>query len=178
MGQIPQSLTWVIALGAALVLAPIARPTLAQEGTPTDNPGAAEASQVPRWLEEVRAQRRALQAQRRAQHEARRRAIDPVGAAQQQAREAEFLRRRQERRAGMEQDRRLFLNQGLGSDGGGLLAWPEQSLAPPIVDPGDSGRATVPVPPDQVPPDHVPPDYGPPDYVPPDWDNGWYFRGW
>jgi len=119
------------------------------------------ASQVPRWLEEVRAQRQALQDQRRAQHDARRRAIDPVGAAQQEAREAEFLRRRQELRDNIEQDRRLFLNRGLGSNGGGLSAWPERPLgAPPI---GDSVARPV---------------YVPPARVPPDWDNGWYFRGW
>jgi hypothetical protein len=106
-----------------------------------------------RWLDEVRAQRRALQEQRRAQHEARKRAIDPVGAAEREAREEEFLRRRQEMRELIEADRRLFMNQG-----------PWISPSPPL--PATSGPADPNAPQTR------------PGYVPPDWDNGWYFHGW
>lgn len=108
---------------------------------------------APRWLEEVRAQRRALQEQRRAQHEARRRAVDPVGAAQHQAREEEFLRRRQERQEKIEADRRLFMNQGP------WISPPPPLPATSVPDTNSTLEQT-------------------PGYVPPDWDNGWYFRGW
>jgi hypothetical protein len=113
----------------------------------------AAANRVPRWFEEVRAQRQALQEQRRAQYEARRRAIDPVGAAQQEAREDAFLRRRQERRDMIDQDRRLFQNQGPWA-----TPWPSPLESVPA---GEQGNMPA------TPGESLP-----------DWDNGWYFRGW
>jgi hypothetical protein len=155
-----------IVLGAALLLMhpfdiSIARdtqaadvPQIAQQAGPHSGESApAAAGRVPRWLEEVRAQRQALQEQRRAQHEARRRAIDPVGAAQQEAREDAFLRRRQERRDMIDQDRRSFLNQGPWA-----TPWPSPPEGVAAGEPGDRPA---------TPSDGLP-----------DWDNGWYFRGW
>ncbi len=129
---------------------PAAPPSLADAALGQVDSAAAGA---PRWLEEVRAQRRALQEKRRAQHEARKRAIDPAGAAQQEAREEEFLRRRQEMHDMIEADRRLFMNHG-----------PRISPVPAL--PATSAPDDVSYPPTR------------PGYVPPDWDNGWYFRGW
>lgn len=102
-----------------------------------------------RWLDEVRAQRRALAQQRRAQMEARRRALDPLGTAQQEAREEAFLRRRNEIRGMLEHDRQLFLNQA-----------PWFRPLPPL--PGAKPR----------------PDDDGEHLAPQDWDNGWYYRGW
>jgi hypothetical protein len=117
---------------------------------------------VPRWLEAVRAQRRALQEHRRAQHQARRRAIDPVGTARQEAFEQEVSRRRQEMREMIAEERWLFLNFGPWA-----TPWP---VAPELT-PGRVGSPPQPrIDPDQEP--QVTSD------VLPDWDNGWYFRGW
>lgn len=124
-----------------------------QVGPLADESKPAAANRVPRWLEEVRAQRQALQEQRRAQHEARRMAIDPVGAAQQKAREDAFFRRRQERRDMINQDRRSFINQGPWA-----LPWrsPHEGVS-------TGEQRVMPA----TPSDALP-----------DWDNGWYFRGW
>ena len=114
-------------------------------------------NRVPRWLEEVRAQRQALQKQRRAQHEARRRAIDPVGAAQQEARENALQRRRQEWLEQIEQDRRSFLNQGPWA-----TPWSSLPEGMPASEPGELDDRPTKTPSETLP----------------DWDNGWYFRGW
>ena len=155
-----------IALGAALLLIYPFDASLARDMQPADVPqlgqqigpqagesAPAAANRVPRWLEEVRAQRQALQEQRRAQYEARRRAIDPVGAAQQEAREDAFFRRRQERRDMIDQDRRSFVNHGPWA-----APWPslQEGLST-----GEQGDRPA------TPSDALP-----------DWDNGWYFRGW
>jgi hypothetical protein len=120
---------------------------------------------APRWLEAVRAQRRALQESRRAQHQARRRAIDPVGTARQEAMEQEFQRRRQELRDLMAHERRLFLNLGPW-----LTPWPPPGSAPPT--PGTPSPETPAAPGDAT---SASPRSA---YELPDWDNGWYFRGW
>ncbi|GEM_PF-1962350 len=117
---------------------------------------------VPRWLEAVRAQRRALQERRRAQHQARRRALDPVGSARQQAMEEEFRRRRREMRDMIARDRWLFLNFG---------PW----LSPLPTAPGPSAPAGVA--PSQAAPDDDAEQTAPAGELP-EWDNGWYFRGW
>lgn len=118
---------------------------------------------VPRWLEAVRAQRRALQQQHQAAHEARRQALDPVGSAQREARRERFLQRRQERRELIESERRRYWNSGPWLD-------PLPSPArPPLAGPG----SPAPEEPAQPAPDRerqaMPP---------PDWDNLWYYRGW
>jgi hypothetical protein len=133
---------------------------VAQEDGPLPHDGA------PRWLEAVREQRRALQERRRAQHQARRRALDPVGTARHEAMEQQFLRRRQEMRDLMAEERRLFLNLGPW-----LTPWP-----PP---PGG-----VPPTPGTPSPEHAAAtgdttgEAPGPGQEPPEWDNGWYFRGW
>ncbi|NBC13414.1 MAG: hypothetical protein GVY09_08730 [Gammaproteobacteria bacterium] len=119
---------------------------------------------VPRWLEAVRAQRRALQERRRAQHQARRRALDPVGTARQEAMEEKFQRRRQERRDMIAQERWLFLNFG---------PWLSPLSTPPGVAP-PAGPAPFEPPPDFVDDAERVPSAD----DPPEWDNGWYFRGW
>ncbi|MCF7989683.1 MAG: hypothetical protein K9M02_04495 [Thiohalocapsa sp.] len=111
-----------------------------------------------RWLDEVRAQRRALTQQRRAQIEARRRALDPLGTAQQDAREEAFHRRRNEIREMFEWDRQLFLNQS---------PWFRPLRPLPSPQPG-------PVPLPDTDSEHP----APKDWAPKDWNNGWYYRGW
>lgn len=135
---------------------------------------------VPRWLDAVRAQRQALQERRRAQHQARRRAIDPIGTARQEALEQEFLRRRREMRDLIEQERWLFLNFGPW-----LRPWP----APRSTIITAAGTAKTEATDELMPPASSPSELTPSDSVPssgeprpavelPDWDNGWYFRGW
>ncbi len=119
---------------------------------------------VPRWLEAVRAQRRALQERRRAQHQARRRALDPMGSARQQAMEEEFRRRRREMRDMIAQDRWLFLNFGPWLSPlptpPGLSAPTGAAPSQAAPDDGDDAEQTAPI------------------GEPPEWDNRWYFRGW
>jgi hypothetical protein len=135
-----------------------AAPRPSTASAPAD-PAPAANDGTPRWLDAVRAQRKALQEHIRAQHQARRRAIDPVGTARQEAREQEFYRRRQTLREMREQDRMLFLNLG-----------PWATPLPPV--PG-SGLAT-PAPPPNSPESA---DNARPNDLP-DWNNNWYFRGW
>lgn len=91
------------------------------------------------WFDEVRDQRRALAELRRARRDA-----------EQDARLDEFLRRRQERREQIEQERWLFMNYG---------PWFEP-LAPPPASPAKQASPKMAEPP------------------PPGWDNRWYFNGW
>ncbi len=120
---------------------------------------------VPRWLEAVRAQRQALQEDRRAQHQARRRALDPMGTARQEALEQAFQRRRQEMRAMIDQERRLFLNFGPW-----LNPLPSSpGISPPSLPPAQGAPAQ------SERPENTPPA---PAYELPEWDNGWYFQGW
>ncbi|MGB5831837.1 MAG: hypothetical protein WBG92_07590 [Thiohalocapsa sp.] len=161
MSRISPLRTLMVVLATTLA-APTPAPSLAQETRPSEYPRNGRdtplTSGAPRWLEEVRAQRRALQQQRRAQHEARRRAVDPLGAAQKKAREEAFMRRRNEMRDMLGSDRRVLMNQS---------PWTPESLRAPRLDssaapsPGDIGDGA---------PARV--------YAPPKWDNGWYFRGW
>lgn len=126
---------------------------------------------VPRWLKEVRAQRRALQEQRRAAHQARHDAIDPIGAAKREERQEQVQRRRREVRDFIEHERRLYLNWG---------PW-VTPLVPrppslPGVDPiaeGSIGSRNA----DDVGHDPETRD-GTKPLPPSDWDNRWYFHGW
>jgi hypothetical protein len=127
---------------------------------------------VPRWLEEVRAQRQALQQQRRAAHQARREALDPIGTAQREQRKEQLLRRRQELRGRIEQERQNHLNQYYLNQGPWFAP-----LAPMQV--GDSldensidgenrsGQGDAPKPEDQ-----------PAGLRPSEWNNLWYYNGW
>lgn len=127
---------------------------------------------VPRWLEAVRAQRRALQERRRAQHQARRRALDPMGTARQEALEQELQRRRREMRDMIAQDRWLFLNFG---------PWLAPMPSPPV---GNAPAGGPTDPPGEPPADPTGQTQEHTEPVPrqmdelPEWDNGWYFRGW
>ncbi len=128
--------------------------------------GADASDGAPPWLDAVRAQRQALQDLRRAEHQARRRALDPVGAARQEALEEKFFRRRQEIRDQMAEDRWLFLNFG---------PWMAPLPSPPGALPSGP-RATAPNPRSE-PPRAADPAPGP-EREPPEWNNGWYFHGW
>jgi hypothetical protein len=123
-------------------------------------------SGVPRWLEDVRAQRRALQEGRRAMHQARRRAIDPVGAARQEALEQEFYRRRREMREMMANDRKLFRQSPPWQ--GPWLSAPNQASGHP-----DAGRRAGSQTEGGI-------GQGTENTTgkPAEWNNGWYFRGW
>lgn len=127
---------------------------------------------VPRWLKEVRAQRRALQQQRRAAHQARQEALDPVGAAKREERQERRLRRRQEVREFLEHERRLYLNWGPWITP--LVPRPPPSAG---VDPLSQGSIGSSGTTDGPQADAAPAD-GPTIPTPSDWDNGWYFNGW
>ena len=107
-----------------------------------------------RWLDEVRAQRQAWQERRRVTKEAidaRRRWIDPWGAAQHQAREKETQRRREAFHDQIARERQAFREQG---------PW----FVPPV--PGEEPEAQA----NTL-------DF--PAYPPlPGWDNRWYYRGY
>ncbi len=115
---------------------------------------------LPQWLDEVRAQRRALNEHRKAMHDAQRRARDPWGAAQQDARREELQRRRQERREQIDEDRRLFRSYGPWLEPG----WPISPVEPPYAQ-------SVPTPMDDA-------ESREQHYPPQGWDNRWYYRGW
>jgi len=90
---------------------PAAVPTTPPITVPSTQPGALPtdtATPDTPWLAEVRAQRQAAEARHqanRAAFAARRRALDPWGAAQHEAREEAFERRREARRGQREQAR-------------------------------------------------------------------------
>jgi hypothetical protein len=165
---------WGMLLAPSLADTGPAAESRASGGAPewTTPPQPAAEDGVPRWLEDVRAQRRALQEQRRAHQAARRRAIDPVGEAERQAREQEFYRRRQDMRQMIEQDRRLFFNFG---------PWPSRWAVPPATtkmpsdadysrDSDQAQGAGSGAPAGQSETQSTP--------VLPDWNNSWYFHGW
>ncbi|WP_462320794.1 hypothetical protein [Halochromatium sp.] len=126
-------------------------------------------SQVPRWLEEVRAQRRALREQRRAAHKARLEALDPIGTAKRDERKELIRRRQEEMRDLIESERLLYLNRG---------PW-ISPLAPrpplrPKLDPLAGGSL------DPQQPEHgeQQPTDSTDSQAPSDWNNLWYYRGW
>jgi hypothetical protein len=124
-------------------IAPSPPPAVAAPPALPQPPGVA-----PRWLDDVRAQRHALQEMRRAH---------------QDARKDKFLRRRQEIREMMQTDRRLFRNHGPWLD-----PIPPAHL-PSALDHDDRGMAGV---------ADEPPAEQPAPYPPAGWDNGWYYNGW
>lgn len=145
-----------------------------------------------RWLDEVRAQRKAWEERRRASREAfeaRRRLADPWGAAQHEVWEDEVERRREARRLQREHELEHF--RGLGPSDP-PLPWPEamdpqgypgrnpppMPGSPPSASAAAGGHEAVqgePLAPGIVyPPDA--PTRGP--YSPQDWDNLWYYRGY
>jgi hypothetical protein len=136
------------------------------EGTRLQREHRPSQDHVPRWLDAVRAQRRTLQADRRAQHQARRRAIDPVGTARQEALEQAFQRRRQEMRNRIAGERWLFINFGPWA-----TPWPPAPIIGPMhgnsTSEPTSQELTQPTEPESAATQELP-----------DWDNGWYFNGW
>ncbi|MEA3278676.1 MAG: hypothetical protein U9Q81_25935 [Pseudomonadota bacterium] len=120
----------------------------------------------------MRAQRRAREERRRAAKEAmdaRRRWIDPWGAAQQEAREQETLRRREAFMEKIDREREAFRSQRPW--GGPYGPWNDHS-------PGVGPAAA---PPSPEAPEEGAPAPGDPSralYPPlPGWDNRWYYRG-
>ena len=130
-------------------------------------------SSVPRWLEEVRAQRRALHEQRRAAHQARLQAMDPMGTAKRDERTELRLRRQEGVRDLIETERRLYLNRGPWFSPLAPRPPPVPELAPPTRDSLDprldpQGAAGI----EQQPSSSTS------TQAPPDWNNLWYYNGW
>lgn len=123
---------------------------------------------VPRWLDEVRAQRRALREQRRAAHQARQHALDPIGAAKRDERQEQMRRRQEEVRERIETERRLYLNRG---------PWLNPLVPAPPYSGGDPlTRGSLIDEPARMMPEAPPP--GTDSLTPSDWNNLWYYRGW
>jgi len=129
---------------------------------------------VPQWLDEVRAQRQAREERRRAAKEAmgaRRRWLDPWGAAQQEAWEQETQRRRDAFMEKVERDRKAFRSHSPW--GPPHNPWRDEA---PALGPGPEFRS--PSSPDTAeaagqavtPAEPYPPLHG--------WDNRWYYRGY
>lgn len=126
---------------------------------------------VPQWLDEVRAQRQAREERRRAAKEAlgaRRRWIDPRGAAQQEAWEHETQRRRDAFLEKVERDRKAFRSHAPW--GPAPTPWREEgsrlgpeSRSPSIPDTAEAARRAL---------AHEEP------YPLQGWDNRWYYRGY
>lgn len=149
-------------VGASLLLASSliwSGVTIAEEPRKSPDNAVASGAASP-WLEAVRAQRRAWEAQRRASREAidaKRRAIDPWAAAQHEAREQERRERRDRWLQAIDRDRQRFLQQGPWLDG--AEPWPGTPVAPvPPANPEQGETTTRP--------------------PPPGWDNGWYYQGY
>lgn len=121
-------------------------------------------TQVPRWLEEVRAQRRALHEQRRAAHQARIDALDPMGSAKRDQRQELQRRRQEERRELIENERRLYLNYGPWLRP--LAPRPPQAAE---LDPLSGGSLESR---GEQPSNSTSP------RTPLDWNNLWYYNGW
>jgi hypothetical protein len=125
-------------------------------------------SAVPRWLEEVRAQRRALREKRRAAHKARIDALDPIGSAKRDEREDLRRRLQEERREQIESERRLYLNRG---------PWLSPLAPRPPLPAGLDPLARGSLDPQDALQDPPPRPEGDP-MTPSDWDNLWYYNGW
>ncbi len=130
-------------------------------------------SAVPRWLEEVRAQRRALREQRRAAHQARLESLDPIGSAKRDERKERRRRRQEEVRDLIETERRLYLNRG---------PWfsPLAPRPPPVpeINPLSGGSFGAQLDPQEAALDEEQPANNGNTQTPPDWNNLWYYNGW
>jgi hypothetical protein len=152
----------------------VAAPTRAQEPPPPPLPPSAGPSAEPesldQWLDEVRAQRRAWENRRRAAKEAldaRRRWIDPWGAAQHDAREQETQRRRDAFREKIERDREAFRNQAPWGAVYGPMPDESMGFLPDDITSPDADDATA----SRGAP-------SPSQFPLPGWDNRWYYRGY
>ncbi len=108
------------------------------------------------WLDEVRAQRQAWEARRRAAQNARRRQISPQWAAQHEAREREYQQRRQAMWEEMERQRETFWNSIPWAGPYERRTWQDNLPRNPDT---DSSNKPAPNP-------------------LPGWDNLWYYRGY
>jgi len=130
-----------------------------------------ESEPIHRWLDEVRAQRQAREARRLAAKEAmeaRRRWIDPWGAAKKEAREQEVQRRRNAFLEKIEREREAFHSQNPW--GAQLSPWQDEVPGPVPDFPGASETDNPGPPKPPLPPS--------PSYALPGWDNRWYYRGY
>lgn len=129
-----------------------------------------EPEPVRQWLDEVRAQRQVREERRRAQKEAidaRRRWIDPWGAAQQEVREQETQRRRDAFMEHIERDREVLRNQ---------LPW--RFVPSPWLQDAPTTRTHLAPAPAEAGGESAAQGVTPPaSYALPEWDNGWYYRG-
>ncbi len=130
------------------------------------------------WLDEVRAQRRAWEAQRRATKEAieaRRRWQDPWLAEQREAREQEQQRRRDEWLERIDRDRAAFRNQGPWY--APLGRWPSTTpqVSVPLEDSDRSDASSEQAPTIEIPEKD---ELQTQNYPPAGWNNGWYYNGY
>lgn len=125
----------------------------AQPMSPEDWPTGADGLSASPWLDEVRAQRQAWEARRKAAREdfeARRRLNNPLGSARQEAWEEDVRRRRAERQQRIDREREMFRSLG--------------ELPPSMPLPESGARGSYSAAEDPL-------------FPPPGWDNLWYFRG-
>lgn len=159
---------WVVALATTAVWAQEPSAAAPPNAFPPSGTLPAKPQQPHEWLGEVREQRRAWEERRQAAKEAmdaRRRWIDPWGAAQQEARQQEAERRREAFREKIEREREMFRSQApWGTIHGRRFEEPigrgQGAVAPPA---GGAEGAS-------------PEQSGTPS--PPGWDNRWYYRGY
>ena len=159
-------LLWAFAISTA--------PVAAQEpAVPGTNRTTAEPEPFQRWLDAVRIQRQAREAEREAAKkdmEARHRWRDPWGAAKKEARDKENQRRRESFREEIERKREALRGQAPWSTQ--TLPWqamPAGQPDPPTPDDLDQDRENAPT--GAMPPATA--------YPPlPGWDNRWYYRGY
>lgn len=160
---------------AALSVGLLAASHLEAQEPPAAPPGTGsvpgEPEAVHRWLDEVRAQRQAREERRHAAKEAmdaRRRWIDPWGAAQVEAREQELERSRNAFLQQIERDREAFRNQ---------IPWVppndpwQEEVAGPVPEFPAAAEADAAGHPEPPPPPPSP-------FTLPGWDNHWYYRGY
>ncbi len=134
---------------------------------PIDSIPAAEPEPIRRWLDEVRAQRQIRQERRRVAKEARdarRRWIDPWGAARQELREQETQRRHDAFLEHIKRDREAFRNQVPWRFR--QSPWQEETSGPPTTSPQSPTEETTRASGQTASP-----------YPLPGWNNRWYYRG-
>lgn len=160
---IAQALVWALVCAGAPILAE----DIEESTAPSQAPDPMDDPALP-WLDEVRAQRRAVEERRKAAREAidaRRRLSDPWGAAQKDAREDDLRRRRQAHLERMEQEREMIRGQAPAQP---PAPWPAIPDPPPPPGPAAGDNPLGPAYP-------TPP---PAPFAPPGWDNYWYYRGY
>ena len=166
----------VLFLGAvvfAVPAAPAQEPVMPPPPRPM-LPAPTEPEGVQQWLDEVRAQRRAREERRRAAKEARdarRRLIDPWGAAQMEARAEQHKRRRDAFREEIDRKREALRSQAPWATP--PSRWPEAPKESTALESStDSGTVPEPLEPEEPGNSRHP-------YLPlPGWDNRWYYRGY